>query len=439
MLRIGSGAGFAGDRIEPAKILIEEAELDYIILEGLAERTIALSQKQKRKDSNLGYNEYLEERIQALLPSLLKNKVRLITNMGAANPIAAAKKITEIAKNMELKCKVAAVTGDDVFEALDRSSTAVESGKQLETYEPIISANAYLGMEALLPALETDADIIVTGRVADPSLYLAPMVHHYNWSMDDYNLIGQGTLIGHLLECGGQVTGGYFADPGKKEVTGLSNLGYPFAMVEPNGDAIITKPPKTGGIVNLQTVKEQLIYEIHDPENYITPDCIANFATARLKEIEKNKVLVQGASGKRKPEQLKVSVGYHAGYLGEGQISYAGSTAMNRAELAGEVLNERLAEFLPEVKIDLIGVSSLHHGSYGTHEPYEVRLRAAALCKTKEEAMRIGHEVEALYTNGPAGGGGARKSMEEVIGIISTLVDRNTITIKTNIWGDSYR
>ncbi len=433
MLRIGSGAGFAGDRIKPAKALVEEANLDYLILECLAERTIALAQKQKRQNPELGYNEYLEERMRYLLPSLLKNKVRLITNMGAANPIGAAKKILEIAHEMGLTCKVAAVTGDDVTELVDFQEKKLENNQSIDLFEPIISANAYLGIDALLPALDTDADIIVTGRVADPSLFLAPIVHNYNWDVEDYDLIGQGTLIGHLLECAGQVTGGYFADPGKKDVPKLADLGFPFAIVEPDGKAIITKLPNAGGTVNLQTVKEQLLYEIHDPKKYVTPDCIANFSTAHLTEVAKDEVLVSGATGAKRPNQLKVSVGYHAGYLGEGEISYAGSTSLERGKLAEDIINERLKDKVPNMKADLIGVSSLHHGQFGHHHPYEVRLRVASLCETEEEAKIIGHEVESLYTNGPAGGGGARKRVEKVIGIVSTFIDRSTIEIKTDI------
>lgn len=434
MLRIGSGAGFAGDRIEPAKALVEEGKLDYLILEGLAERTIALSQKQKQRNPSHGYNEYLEERIRILLPILLKKKVRLITNMGAANPTGAAKKIIEIAKEMDLTCKVAAVTGDDVLGKINGNYKVFESGKSLRDYEPVLSANAYLGIDSLLPALETEADIIITGRVADPSLFLAPIVHHYGWNLEDYELIGQGTLIGHLLECAGQITGGYFADPGRKDVEGLENLGFPYAVIEPNGNATITKLANTGGTISLQTVKEQLLYEVHDPENYITPDCIADFTTAKLEEVGKDQVRVYGAAGKRKPDTFKVSVGYHAGFLGEGEISYAGISALERGKLAQDILKKRLLKNYPNLKTDLIGVSSLHHGQISNYRPYEVRVRVAALCETVEDAKTIGHEVEALYTNGPAAGGGARKRVEEVIGIVSTFINREEITVNTEIW-----
>lgn len=433
LLRIGSGAGFAGDRIEPAKLLVEKAELDYLVLEGLAERTIALAQKEKMTNEERGYNEYLEDRIRDLLPLLLEKKVRLITNMGAANPIGAAKKIVEIAKELGVSCKVAAVTGDDVMDKIDEQAVILETGKTLHSYESILSANAYLGIDAILPALETDAQIIVTGRVADPSLFLAPMAHHYQWDLTDSRLMGQGTVVGHLLECAGQITGGYFADPGLKDVKDLSNLGFPYAVVEPDGTATIMKLSDTGGVINALTVKEQLLYEVHDPRNYYTPDCIADFTNVHIEDLGNNQVKVRGGSGKTRPSQLKVSLGYHAGFLGEGEIAYAGSTAIQRAKLAEDVLKERLSNRYPSFKTDLIGVSSLHHREVTEYTPYEVRVRAAALCSSKEEAKRIGHEVEALYTNGPAGGGGARKRVDEVVGVVSTLIDRNLVEINTHV------
>ncbi|MGD6878447.1 acyclic terpene utilization AtuA family protein [Bacillus infantis] len=432
LLRIGSGAGFAGDRIEPAIALVKNAQLDYLVLEGLAERTIALSQRQKMKEPAQGYNEYLEDRLRPLLPSLLKNKVRLITNMGAANPVSAAEAILRLAKEMSLECKVAAVTGDDVLDKINPRCMIPETGKSLDHYQPVISANAYLGADAIIPALETGADIIVTGRVADPSLFLAPLIHHFKWDSEDYQLMGQGTLIGHLLECAGQITGGYFADPGLKDIDDLANLGFPYAIVEEDGTATITKLPDTGGTVSLRTVKEQMLYEVHDPENYFTPDCIADFSTVTLKEVGHSQVQVSGATGKSKPDSLKVSIGYHAGFLGEGEISYAGSTALNRAKLAEQIIKHRLPE-IPNLRTDLIGLSSLHHYSFEQSTPYEVRVRAAALCKEPAEAKSIGHEVEALYTNGPAGGGGARKRVEEVVGIVSTFIDRSIINLKTDI------
>ena len=430
MLRIGSGAGFSGDRLEPALLLAEKGDLDYLVLECLAERTTALAQKRKKADSSLGYDPLLEKRIRMLLPVISRNSVRLVTNMGAANPVGGAQKIIAIASEMGISIKVAAVTGDDVLTILDTTEPAMETGRPLNENGPIISANAYLGADAILPALKTDADIIITGRVADPSLFLAPMMYHFGWSFEDTDLLDKGTIIGHLLECGGQLSGGYFADPGKKDVLDMANLGFPFADIEADGSAILTKLPNTGGVINLMTAKEQLLYEVINPNEYVTPDIIADFTTVKIREIGPNRLKVTGGKGEKRPDLLKVSVGYHAGFIGEGEISYAGANAVRRAELAGQIVKERLQKQIEDIRIDLIGVSSTHRASFNHQDqPYEVRLRIAAKTKTLHEANVIGEEVESLYTNGPAGGGGARKYVNEVLGIVSSLIPRNEIDV----------
>lgn len=427
-IRIGCGAGFSGDRLEPAVILAEKGELDYLVLECLAERTIALAQKRKAADPTQGFDPLLERRIELLLPVLKKNKVRLVTNMGAANPIAGADKIMEIAKRLGIPVKVAAITGDDVLEHLTGAETAMETGKPLSDSGEMISANAYMGADAILPALQTDADIIITGRVADPSLFVAPLVHGFGWRLDDAEIIGKGTVVGHLLECAGQITGGYFADPVKKPIANMATLGHPFADVNRDGSASISKVEGTGGSITLATAKEQLLYEVVNPHEYFTPDVIADFTTVSLKQSQPDHVEVTGGGGKQRPATLKVSVGYKAGFIGEGEITYAGASALERAQLAGEIIELRLKDRFPELRIDLIGHSSVHpSGLAKGHTPYEVRLRVSGKAGTAAEAVIIGEEVEALYTNGPAGGGGVRKYTNEVIGIISTLIDRNKI------------
>jgi hypothetical protein len=437
MIRIGSGAGFAGDRLDPAIVLAEKGEIDYLILECLAERTIALAQKQKRHDPTKGYNELLEKRMNLLLPLIQQKRFRLITNMGAANPIAAAEKIVEIAYRHNIPIRVAAVTGDDVLQHISSDAVTLETKEPLSRFGEIISANAYLGADALLPALETGADIIITGRVADPSLFVAPMVYHYGWSLDDTNRIAQGTVVGHLLECAGQITGGYFADPGRKEVPNLAALGFPYADVASDGTAFISKVAGTGGIITLATVKEQLLYEITDPTQYVTPDVIADFTTVHLHEVGPDCIEVSGCRGRFRPSTLKVSVGYHAGFLGEGEISYAGTNALARAKLAGEVVSQRLQDEFSDLRIDYIGCTSLHGMSFGEGVPYEVRLRIAGKALSKEQAERIGEEVEALYTNGPAGGGGVRKYVNELIGIVSVTIPREKVVPQVVIreWG----
>ena len=433
-IRIGCGAGFSGDRLEPAVILAQHGQLDYLVLECLAERTIALAQKRKRQNPDLGYDPLLERRIESLLPHLLKNKVRLITNMGAANPLAAAQKISGIAQRLNLPVTIAAVTGDDVFDQLSGNEPALETGKPLVDSGTLISANAYLGTDAILPALATEADIIITGRVADPSLFVAPLVHEFGWSMDEVNQIGQGTVIGHLLECAGQLTGGYFADPDRKDVPDMAHLGHPFADVSPDGTAIFSKVAGTGGLLNLATAKEQLLYEVMDPGRYFTPDVVADFTQVRLDQMGLNQVKATGGRGQARPDTLKVSVGYEAGYIGEGEISYAGSNALGRAQLAGSIIQERLQDRFTDLRIDYIGSTSVHRTAFGVYpEPYEIRLRIAGKATTSQQAALVGEEVEALYTNGPAGGGGARKYIHEVVGIVCTLIARDKINPQVTV------
>ena len=433
-LRIGAGAGFQGDRFEPAIILAEQGNLDYLVLECLAERTIALAQKNKLDNPAQGYDPFLRRRIEPLLPLIKKRRIRLVTNMGAANPEAAARAIIDIARQQGISIKVAVVSGDDVLISLAPELQIIETGNPLRSYANVISANAYLGVEAMLPALASGADVIITGRVADPSLFLAPMVHHFGWRLDDWQRLGQGTVIGHLLECAGQITGGYFADPGKKDVPDLAHLGFPLAEVREDGSAVLTKVAGTGGMITLATVKEQLLYEVTDPAAYITPDVVADFTQVKLQELGNDRVYVSNGLGRAHTDSYKVSIGYQAGFRGEGEISYAGQNAFARAELAGRVISERLGEDFPDLRIDYIGSTSVHRKSFAPHiEPYEIRLRVAALASSAKQASRIGEEVEALYTNGPAGGGAARKYVTEVIGIVSALLPRSEVSSKVTV------
>ncbi|GAA4424273.1 DUF1446 domain-containing protein [Pontibacter saemangeumensis] len=428
-IRIGCGAGFSGDRLEPAVVLAEKGKLDYLVLECLAERTIALAQKRKRQDPTKGYDPLLERRMEALLPVLKKNKVRLITNMGAANPVAAAEAVCRIAKKLHLNVTVSAVTGDDVLSQLTGEEVALETGQPLRASGQLVSANAYMGTDAILPALATGADVIITGRVADPSLVVSPLVHEFGWSLENFEQVGQATVIGHLMECAGQLCGGYFADPGRKDVPDMANLGHPFVDVSSDGNALFGKVAGTGGILNLATVKEQLLYEVMDPSQYFTPDVVADFTQVRLQEVGTDQVLATGGRGRTRPGTLKVSVGYQAGYIGEGEISYAGTNALARAQLAGETIRQRLEGKLQDLRMDYIGCTSAHRTVFGHYpEPYEIRLRLAGKAATAAQAALVGEEVEALYTNGPAGGGGARKYLHEVVGIVSVLMPREKVT-----------
>ena len=434
-IRVGSGAGFADDRIEPAAELAEHGQLDYLVFECLAERTIALAQRERRRDPRAGFNVWLAERMDAVLGHCARRGIRIVTNMGAANPLAAAEVVADAARRNGLPgLKVAAVTGDDVLHLvagsdlplLDRPGTVASLG------ETIVSANAYLGCAAIVQALADGADVVITGRVADPSLYLAPLVHEFGWPLDDWDLMGKGICVGHLLECAGQVTGGYFADPGVKDVPDLARLGFPIAKVAADGSFSITKVPGSGGRVTVRTCTEQLLYEVHDPAAYVSADGVADFSGARLTQAGPDEVAVTGITGTRRPDTLKVSVGYLDGYVGEGEISYAGPNAAARGRLALDLVRERLeltGVATAEARFELIGVDAVHRGAGDAPagQPREVRARVAGRTATLGQARRIGREVSALWLNGPAGGGGATARASDVVAVASVLVPRHRV------------
>jgi hypothetical protein len=433
-LRIGAGAGFSGDRIEPAVLLAERGQLDFLIFECLAERTIALAVLERAQNHDRGYDPYLEERLSEVLPMSVRNGVRIISNMGAANPVGAARKTAAISRQLGLRgLKVVAVTGDDLLKPVQDGSLELRDlpGQHRSCQGELVSANAYLGCGPIVEALSQGADIVLTGRVADPALFLAPMVHAFQWSMDDWQRLGCGTVVGHLLECAGQVTGGYFCDPPYSQVHGLAELGFPLAEVNASGEAVITKVPGTGGNVTLATCTEQLTYELHDPARYLTPDVVADFSSVRFELIAPDRVRVGGGSGSVRPETLKVSLGHNEGFVGEGQISYAGPGALQRAQLAQAILEERARRSggdVLELRCDLIGVNSVAlEDSRMDASPAEVRVRLVAHTLTEASAVRVGREVEALYTNGPAGGGGVSRSVRPMIVIESAAVPRQHV------------
>jgi hypothetical protein len=440
-IRIGCGAGYSGDRIEPAVELATRGALDYLVFECLAERTIALAQQRRARDPRAGYDPLLVERMQAVLPACAERGVVIITNMGAANPMAAADAIRDVARANGLHgLKVAAVTGDDVIDLIREGDfTVAESGERVAAFgDRLVSANAYVGAAPIVEALAQGAQVVVTGRAADPSLFVAAQAHAFGWRLDDWPMIGCATLVGHLLECAGQVTGGYFADPGRKDVAGLAMLGFPIAEVTGAGEARITKVHGSGGEVTVATCTEQLLYEIGDPAAYVTPDVVADFSAVRFTAAGHDVVRVEGGTGRAAPRQLKVALGYRDGFIGEGQMSYAGTGAIDRARLALAIVAERLRLFgegADEMRYDLIGVNALHGArlSAAVSPPYEVRLRVAGRTRTLSEAARIGREVEALYTNGPAGGGAATASTREVLAIASTFVPRERVQCRASI------
>jgi hypothetical protein len=389
------------------------------------------------KNPDLGYDPLLEERMRAVLPLCAAKGIKIVTNMGAAHPEAAARKTAEIARSLGLsRLRIAAIVGDDVLDACKAGDFPIMEfdGTIKQLGNRLLSANAYLGAGPMAEALSAGADVVITGRASDPALFLAPMIHAFGWAMDDWNLLGKGTVAGHLLECAGQITGGYFADPGFKDVPDLARLGFPIGEVGEDGSLVVTKVAGSGGAVTAQTCKEQLLYEVHDPARYLQPDVVADFSHVSVEEIAPDRVRISGGQGTKRTDTLKVSVGYLDSFIGEGQISYAGPGALARGRLALEIVRERLkltGVAASELRFDLIGVDSLHGPQVSAHEvsaeanePYEVRVRVTGRTESLREAVRIGNEVETLYTNGPAGGGGAWKSARDVVAVASVLLPR---------------
>ena len=430
IVRIGAGAGFSGDRIEPAVALAREGALDYLVFECLAERTIALAQLARLADPDAGFDTRLVRRMRAVLPECARHGTRVISNMGAANPWAAARATARVVRELGVSLRVAAVLGDDVTERIGPCILDELGAPAAVLGDALVSANAYIGVSGIVEALRAGADIVLCGRVADPALFLGPLVHEFGWSMEDWTRLGKGTLVGHLLECGPQVSGGYFADPGKKDVPDLAQVGYPFAEVTEEGDAVVTKLPGTGGRVSRATCIEQLLYEIHDPARYLQPDVVADFSGVTFDEVGPDRVAVRGGSGQPKTGTFKVSVGSRDGWIGQGEISYAGPGAVERAHLAARIVEERLGPLgngISAVRSDLIGVDAILPPGGDAAIPRDVRLRVAAQCATQELAEAVGDEVEALYLCGPAGGGGVSRSVREVIGIRSGLISASSV------------
>ncbi len=443
--RIGAGAGYSGDRIDPAVALADSGRIDALVFECLAERTIALAQLRRSRNPAHGYDPLLETRMRAVLPACARHGVTVITNMGAANPQAGGAAVLRVAQALGLPARVAVVTGDDVLPWVSANNPPLmEAGPQRQSHAcelgELDSAKAYLGADALLPALQAlDAatarpggKIVITGRVADPALFLAPLMYHFGWRADDWPLLGRGLLVGHLLECAAQVSGGYIADPGHFDVPGLHDVGFPLAEVDAQGLAVITKLAGSGGRVDRLTCSAQLLYELGDPARYLQPDVVADFSQVCFTELGADRVSATGAGGSRRPDMLKATVAYRDGWIGEGQISYAGPGARARGELALQVLAKRLDRLGLgdlERRAELVGVDAMHGPRLGgDREPYEVRLRLALRCGSPDQAQLIGQEVEALYLNGPAGGGGVTQTVREVIAAASVLVPRSAVS-----------
>jgi len=440
---VGCGAGFSGDRTDAAmpvvKAIVASGRPGALLFETLAERTLALGQRAKLDNPELGYEPLLSEFLPPILTGCVTHGIPIIGNFGGAHPQAAAWLIQKMARDAGLPpLRIAVVDGDDIKDVVDVSDLEVWEGDRslVGNETDIVAANVYLGAKPIADALLAGAQIVVTGRVADPALALGPLVAHFGWAWTDLGSIAAGTLAGHLLECGAQVTGGYFADPGYKDVASPATIGFPIAEVSANGDIVITKPAGTGGVVDLRTVKEQILYELHDPHAYLTPDVTLDISDVVVEQVGPDRVLVRGARGHGAPPSLKATVTYPGDWFGEAEISYGGPNALARARLAAETVRERIAlRRIPvRVRFDLIGTQSIfdsdagYLGSEGVAEPGEVRMRLAVSGTESKPVERSLQEVLALYTCGPAGGGGVRSRMQNRVKTVSCLVPRNAVS-----------
>lgn len=442
-VKIGGGEAFYGDTIVPAIEMAQRAEgLNYIAFDCLSELTLAILQKDKRRDPARGFALDMLALMPRLLPVARQKNIRLVTNGGGMNPAAARDAIVAIARKLGLNgLKIAVVTGDDILDRLDEllakghPFTNLDTGEKLaasEVRDRVVNANAYLGADMVCRALDTGADLVITGRVTDSALFLGPLLHEFGWVRDDWDLLAKGIVCGHLLECAGQVVGGNYAG-GWQDVPDLENIGYPIAEVSEDGCFVLTKTPGSGGLVSFDTVREQLLYEVLDPNHYLTPDVDANFTSVRLDDLGDNRVRVSGATGQPKTGSLKVCIGYEAGWLGEAQIMYSWPNAIEKAQRADYLLRKRLEKAklqALELRTDFIGYNGLH-GPLAPRpaEPNEIILRVAAHTRDQAEAEKLFRELVPLGLNGPptASGVGSRPRPRELLTLWPTLIARNEV------------
>lgn len=438
-VHIGCGAGFANDRPDAALALASDlAARDgrrFLFFELLAERTLAEAQLRRLADAESGYATRLFDFLEPVLDICLAAGIPIITNGGAANPSAAARRLRkQLQAGRFAAARIACVLGDDLLgsgEALRRWLPETLDGE-------VVSVNVYTGADGIAQALDEGADIVLCGRVADPSLAVGPLRHAFGWQAEDWDRIALATAVGHLLECCTQVSGGYFAHPGLKDVPDLANVGCPIASVQADGRVTIGKAAGTGGCVSERTVKEQLLYEVHDPAAYLTPDVTLDLSQATVRQVGPDRVEVEGIRGHPRPAELKGLVGLRGNWFAEAEISYAGPGALARAALARDILLQRCARLAPRLTpwIDLIGVASLFNDARGewlqqrlanAADPQDVRLRISFVDHDRALLENLLLDAESLYTNGPAGGGGVRRHLSESLGTASFLIPRTAV------------
>ncbi len=442
-IRIGNAGGYWGDDLGALKRQLTGGPLDYITMDFLAEITMSILQRQRKKKPELGYAVDFLTQIKDCLPLICKKNVRVISNAGGINPIGMGREIIKIAREMDLDLKVGIVYGDDIVNQLYELTAAGEKFINLETDENffkyrsgITSANIYLGSEPVVKTLEAGCQVIVTGRVTDTGITLAPMIHEFGWEFDDWDKMAAGIIAGHIIECGAQASGGNITD--WHEVKSYHNIGYPIIEMEHTGDFVVTKHKKTGGMVSEKTVKEQLIYEMGDPSSYISPDGIARFDSIRLKQIGKDRVKISGIKGKPEPDHLKVSMSYDDGWKSSGSVLVSGPNACDKAKVIADILWEKLNHKYEAARTEVVGTGSIWPKDFRQADTNEVLLRFAVRDKDYNKVLDFGKALPTLILSGPAGMAvttGGRPKPSKVVAYWPALMHRSRVKAKVLVTG----
>ncbi|MBI5267353.1 MAG: DUF1446 domain-containing protein [candidate division Zixibacteria bacterium] len=445
IIRIGNAGGYWGDDLGALKRQLEGGSLDYITMDFLAEITMSILQRQRKANADLGYAADFLDQLAECLPLIVKKNVRVISNAGGINPIGMGRKIIEMARRMGLRIKVGIVYGDDIVNNLYELTAAGERFTNMETSEDffavrsrITSANIYLGAEPVVKALDAGCQIVVTGRVTDTGITLAPMIHEFGWAMDDWDKMAAGIIAGHIIECGAQASGGNITD--WHDVKSFDNIGYPIIEMSKNGEFVVTKHKGTGGLVSEKTVKEQLVYEMGDPSNYISPDGIARFDTIRLKQVGKDRVKVWGIKGKPEPDYLKVSMSFDDGWKSSGEILVSGPDTYQKADVIAKAFWKRLDYEYEASLTEMIGSGTIWPDALGATESNEILLRFGVRDQSYDKVVRFGKALSTMILSGPAGmavTGRGRPKPVPVIAYWPALLHRSRVSAKVLTIGTS--
>ncbi len=449
-IKIASGQGFWGDLPNAPVNQVKNGKIDYLVMDYLAEVTMSIMQKQRMRNEKFGYARDFVDVIEATLQEIKKDGVKVISNAGGVNPLACKDAILQVAKKAGITgLNVAVVDGDDILPGLDELIAGGHHLNNMETGEPIasvkeslLSANVYFGCRPIVEALEKGADIIITGRVTDTGLTLAPMIYEFGWDYEDFDLMSAGTIAGHIIECGGQVSGGNFTD--WETVNNLVNIGFPIIEAHPDGSFYVTKHEGTGGLISEMTVKEQLLYEIGNPSEYITPDCIADFTSIQLKQEGKDRVKVWGITGKPATPTYKISASYIDGYKLSSTLVYSWPDALKKAKVAGDILLKRAGKLgitFRDTNVEFVGLNSCNEDKGELKKDQsdlnEVQMRISVQGDSKQGLERFAKEIAPLILTGPSGVtgfAGGRPRVSEVVAYWPALLDKKAATPRVTVF-----